>query len=89
MPMKAFTNSLTRCTHIQDWKEAGTVRRGYELNYDLLAMQTAKHPGALKDEHSFLQVQAENIVMTAAKEAGDDRGPRSPGRSCNGSNETS
>jgi alpha-mannosidase len=35
-------------------------------------MQTAKHPGALKDEYSFLQAQAENVVMTAVKKAEDD-----------------
>jgi alpha-mannosidase len=65
-----FTYSMY--AHPGSWKEAETVRRGYELNYDLLAMQTAKHPGALKEEHSFLQIQAENVVMTAVKKAEDD-----------------
>jgi alpha-mannosidase len=65
-----FTYSMY--AHQGNWKEAQTVRRGYELNYDLLAMQTAKHPGALKEEHSFLQVLSENVVMTAVKKAEDD-----------------
>ena len=65
-----FTYSMY--AHPGTWREAETVRRGYELNYDLLAMETAKHPGAMKDEYSFLEVQAENVVMTAIKKAEDD-----------------
>src|SRR6202030_2290779 len=48
------------------------VRRGYELNYPLLSMQTEKHQGQLKDELSFLSVGAENVVITAVKKAEDD-----------------
>lgn len=58
--------------HPGTWREAETVRRGYELNYDLLAIGTAKHPGAMKEEHSFLEVQADDVVMTAIKKAEDD-----------------
>jgi alpha-mannosidase len=65
-----FTYSMY--AHPGTWKEAETVRRGYELNYDLLAMQAAKHPGALKEEHSFLQVEPENVVLTATKKAEED-----------------
>jgi alpha-mannosidase len=65
-----FTYSMY--AHPGTWKEAETVRRGYELNYDLLPMQTTKHPGALKDEHSFLEVRPENVVLTAVKKAEDD-----------------
>jgi alpha-mannosidase len=65
-----FTYSMY--AHPGTWREAETVRRGYELNYDLLAMGTAKHPGTMKEEHSFFEVQAENVVMTAIKKAEDD-----------------
>jgi alpha-mannosidase len=65
-----FTYSLY--THPGTWKEAETVRRGYELNYELLAIEARKHPGALKDEHSFFEVEAQNLVMTAVKKAEDD-----------------
>jgi alpha-mannosidase len=65
-----FTYSMY--AHPGTWKEADTVRRGYELNYDLLAIETAKHPGRLKEEHSFFEVQAENVVMTAVKKAEED-----------------
>jgi alpha-mannosidase len=65
-----FTYSMY--AHPGTWREAETVRRGYELNYDLLAIGTAKHPGAMKEEHSFLEVQADDVVMTAIKKAEDD-----------------
>jgi alpha-mannosidase len=65
-----FTYSMY--AHPGTWTEAETVRRGYELNYDLLAMETAKHPGTLKEEHSFFEVQAENVIITAIKKAEDD-----------------
>jgi alpha-mannosidase len=58
--------------HPGTWREADTVRRGYELNYRLLAIETSKHPGAMQEEHSFFEVQAENVVMTAIKKAEDD-----------------
>jgi alpha-mannosidase len=65
-----FTYSMY--AHPGTWREAETVRRGYELNYELLAIGTARHPGAMKEEHSFFEVQAENVVMTAIKKAEDD-----------------
>ena len=65
-----FTYSLY--PHAAGWKEALTVRQGYELNYKLLAMQTGKHEGALPAEHSFVEVRAENVVVTAMKKAEDD-----------------
>jgi alpha-mannosidase len=58
--------------HAGSWREAQTVRRGYELNYPLLSVQTEKHQGQLKDEFSFLSVGAENVVITAVKKAEDD-----------------
>ncbi len=65
-----FTYSLY--PHAATWREAQTVRRGYELNYKLLATQTEKHQGALSGDHSFLQLQPENVVLTALKKAEDD-----------------
>ena len=65
-----FTYSMY--AHPGTWREAETVRRGYELNYDLLAIEAPRHPGAMKQEHSFFEVQAENVVMTAIKKAEED-----------------
>jgi alpha-mannosidase len=65
-----FTYSLY--PHAGTWREAQTVRRGYELNYQLFSRQTEKHEGSLAPEHSFLQVRGDNVVITAMKKAEDD-----------------
>jgi len=49
-----------------------TVRRGYELNYALLTRLVENHQGELKAESSFLRLEPENTVLTAAKRAEDD-----------------
>jgi alpha-mannosidase len=67
-----FTYSLY--PHGGNWRDALTVRRGYELNYPLLARQIEKHEGSLKDEFSFITVDGENIVLTAVKKAEDGAG---------------
>jgi alpha-mannosidase len=65
-----FTYSLY--PHGGGWKDALTIRQGYELNYKLISMPTGKHQGALSAEHSFVQAPAENIIVTALKKAEDD-----------------
>jgi alpha-mannosidase len=65
-----FTYSLY--PHARTWREALTVREGYNLNYKLLSMQTEVHAGALPGEHSFIQVQGDNVVLSALKKAEDD-----------------
>src|SRR6266852_295428 len=65
-----FTYSLY--AHSGNWKDALTLRRGYELNYPLLVRQLEKHSGSLPEQHSFLELKAENVVLTAAKKAEDD-----------------
>jgi len=65
-----FTYSLY--PHGGGWREALTVRRGYELNYPLITRQIEKHQGSLKEEFSFLDVQTENVVLTAVKKAEDE-----------------
>jgi alpha-mannosidase len=64
-----FTYSLY--PHGGTWRDALTVRRGYELNYKLVAIPTDRHQGALSAEHSFLQAQPDNVVITAVKKAED------------------
>ena len=65
-----FTYSLY--PHGGSWREAQSVRRGYELNYPPFAMQSDKHQGTLPAEHSFVQVEGDNVVLTAMKKAEDD-----------------
>jgi len=65
-----FTYSLY--AHGGGWKDALTIRRGYELNYKLISLPFGEHQGSLPPEHSFLQVQSDNVIVTALKKAEDD-----------------
>jgi alpha-mannosidase len=59
--------------HRGTWREADTVRSGYELNYQLRAQQAQSHSGVLPAVYSFAEVNADNVVLTAVKwaEEGD------------------
>jgi alpha-mannosidase len=65
-----FTYSLY--PHAGTWRDAQTVRRGYELNYKLLAIQSQKHDGTFPAEHSFVEIESNNVVLTAVKKSEDD-----------------
>jgi alpha-mannosidase len=65
-----FTYSLY--PHGGGWKDALTIRRGYELNYKLISLPFGKHQGTLAAKHSFLQAQPDNVIVTAVKKAEDD-----------------
>jgi alpha-mannosidase len=60
--------------HAGDWKQALTVRQGYDFNYQLKAMQVEAHSGTLPAEHAFVTVQQENVVLTAMKKTEDGMG---------------
>ena len=60
--------------HAGTWKEALTVRHGYEYNYPLTAVVTTAHAGSLPPSHSFASVEPENVVLTAVKKAEDANG---------------
>ncbi len=64
-----FTYSMY--PHAASWHDAETVRRGYELNYKLIARQSLRHAGPLPAEHSFVRVDANNVVLTALKKSED------------------
>lgn len=64
-----FTYSLY--PHAGTWKQAMTVRRGYEFNFPLNAMQLESHEGKRPAEHSFVSVSDPNVVLTAMKKAED------------------
>jgi alpha-mannosidase len=65
-----FTYSLY--PHAGTWREALTVRQGYEVNYPLLATTTTRHPGTLLPSQSFFATQEDNVVITAIKKDADD-----------------
>jgi alpha-mannosidase len=58
--------------HTGDWKQALTIRRGYEYNYRLQAMQVDPHTGALPSSYSFVSTDAENVILTTMKKAEDN-----------------
>ena len=58
--------------HAGTWRDAQTVRRGYELNYKLLAIRSQKHDGTLPAEYSFIKIESDNVVLTAVKKSEDD-----------------
>jgi len=60
--------------HAGTWKDAMTVRKGWEYNYPLSAVVTTAHAGPLPAEHSFASVEPENVVLTAVKKAEDAKG---------------
>jgi len=60
--------------HPGNWRDALTIHHGYELNYKLVATQTEKHEGELAAEHSFVQLQPDNLILTAMKNSEDGSG---------------
>jgi len=60
--------------HSGTWKDALTVRHGWEYDYPLHAVVTTAHAGSLPAEHSFASVSPENVVLTAVKKAEDAKG---------------
>jgi alpha-mannosidase len=60
--------------HAGTWKDAMTVRHGWEYDYPLEAVVTTAHAGSLPAEHSFASVEPDNVVLTAVKKAEDAKG---------------
>jgi alpha-mannosidase len=60
--------------HGGDWKQALTVRHGYEYNYPLHATQVQAHTGTLPAQLAYVTVKPENVVLTALKKAEDSNG---------------
>ena len=60
--------------HSGTWKDALTVRHGYEYNYPLTAVVTTAHGGSLPAQHSFASVEPKSVVLTAVKKAEDASG---------------
>ena len=65
-----FTYSLY--PHAGDLREAGTIKKAYELNVPMTAVPVSTNKGALPTEYSFLSVDAENVIFETAKMAEDN-----------------
>ena len=57
--------------HPGSWKNALTVRRGYELNTPLMAHQVFAHSGEMPATHSFVSLDSPNVTVSAVKKAED------------------
>jgi alpha-mannosidase len=57
--------------HAGDWKQALTVRRGYEFNSPLKALPVEAHAGDSRVDQSFVAVDQDNVVVTAIKKTED------------------
>jgi alpha-mannosidase len=60
--------------HSGTWKQALTVRQGYDFNYHLNAMQVSAHSGKLPGSFSFVKAEQDNVVVTAMKKTEDGDG---------------
>jgi alpha-mannosidase len=60
--------------HAGSWKQADTMRHGWEYNYPLEGVVTTAHAGSLPAQYSFASVSPENVVLTAVKKAEDADG---------------
>ncbi len=57
--------------HKGTWKEAGSIRKGYEFNYPLLVLTEPSHKGSLPKSFSFVKVYPETVVLETVKKAED------------------
>lgn len=57
--------------HSGSWEGAGTVQRAAELNAPPIVQVESCHPGPLPQSGSYLEIDAENVVVTATKLAED------------------
>jgi len=53
--------------HAGSWQEAGTQRRGAELNNPLIAKIGMNHPGNLPASSSFIRLEPASVILSAVK----------------------
>lgn len=78
-----FTYSLY--PHSGDYIAGGIVRQGYELNVPVEVMHSKKHIGELHSVYSFVELDAENVVVETVKRAEYDNSIIIRLYECNGS----
>lgn len=57
--------------HKGDWKTAGTVREAYVINNPMMAFTKSAENGSLSKSYSFVNCDAENVVIEVVKKAED------------------
>ncbi|MCU0548368.1 MAG: alpha-mannosidase [Leptolyngbya sp. Prado105] len=60
--------------HSGDWRSAKTVHKSYELNNSLriIYIQNSAEQGHLATRHSFLDLGADNLILSCLKQSEDD-----------------
>ena len=53
--------------HAGTWQDAGTIRRGYELNHPLIPRVAMSHRGKLRSVHSFIRAEPGNVIVSTLK----------------------
>lgn len=55
--------------HTGGWEQAGTMRKGYDYNYPLISRWITRSDATLPARHSFIQVDARNVILHTIKTA--------------------
>ena len=62
-----FTYSLY--PHAGDYREAGTIKKAYDLNVPMVCKKAGENKGNLSNEYSFFSVDCDNVIFETAKKA--------------------
>ena len=62
-----FTYSLF--PHAGDFREAGTIKKAYDLNIPMVCKKAGDNKGTLSNEYSLFSVNCENVIFETAKKA--------------------
>ncbi|TKJ47110.1 hypothetical protein CEE34_05535, partial [Candidatus Aerophobetes bacterium Ae_b3a] len=65
------TFSYALYPHKGTWKEAGSIRKGYEFSCPLLVLSEPSHKGNLPKSFPFIKVQPEDVILETIKKAED------------------
>ena len=59
------------CPHAKDFRDAGIIRKAYELNNPMKCIKVPAQKGTLKDEYSLVSILNENVFAETIKKAED------------------
>ena len=62
-----FTYSLY--PHAGDYREAGTIKKAYDLNIPMVCVKAGNNKGSLSNEYSLFTVSPDNVIFETAKKA--------------------
>ncbi len=58
--------------HKGDYVQGNVTRQGYAFNEPIYALRTGSHKGSLSKSYSFVQIDADNVILNALKKSEDD-----------------